>query len=194
MMPTAGAPVRSSGAPPALAVLAKGPVGLLLPLGIVIVVLAVERDLGALRRFAPLVGPLVFVLVTGAWAVAATLWGPADYSVIGALREHFVERGMHGMHHVRPFWYYAERLPLSLLPWTGLLPGASGRGVAEPAPLGGFAAGSGGGGLCRGLLLHLHREARSLRAAGVPGHRADDGGAGGACLGLAGRVRRCREP
>ena len=107
-----------------LAVLAKGPVGLLLPLGIVILVLAVERDLGALRRFAPLVGPLVFVLVTGAWAVAATLWGPSDYSVVGALREHFVERGMHGMHHVRPFWYYAERLPLSLLPWTGLLPGA----------------------------------------------------------------------
>lgn len=108
----------------ALAVLAKGPVGLILPLGIVIIVLAVERELGALRRFAPLVGPLVFVLVAGSWAVAATLWGPADYSVIGALREHFVERGMHGMHHLRPFWYYAERLPLSLLPWTALLPGA----------------------------------------------------------------------
>ena len=108
----------------ALAVLAKGPVGLLLPLGIVIVFLAVERDFGSLRRFAPLLGPLVFVLVTGAWAMAATLWGPADYSVIGALREHFVERGMHGMHHVQPFWYYSERLPLSLLPWTGLLPGA----------------------------------------------------------------------
>jgi len=108
----------------ALAVLAKGPVGLLLPVGIVIVVLAVEHDLGALRRFAPFVGPLVFVLVAGSWAVAATLWGPADYSVIGALREHFVERGIHGMHHLRPFWYYAERLPLSLLPWTALLPGA----------------------------------------------------------------------
>ena len=107
-----------------LAVLAKGPVGLLLPLGIVIVVLALERDLASLRRFAPLLGPLVFVLVTGAWAMAATVWGPADYSVIGALREHFVERGMHGMHHVRPFWYYSERLPLSLLPWTALLPGA----------------------------------------------------------------------
>lgn len=108
----------------ALAVLAKGPVGLLLPVGIVVVVLALERDLGAWRRFAPLVGPLVFVLVAGSWAVAATLWGPADYSVIGALREHFVERGIHGMHHLRPFWYYAERLPLSLLPWTALLPGA----------------------------------------------------------------------
>jgi 4-amino-4-deoxy-L-arabinose transferase-like glycosyltransferase len=108
----------------ALAVLAKGPVGLLLPLGIVILFLAVERDLGSWRSFAPLLGPLVFVLVAGSWAVATSLWGPADYSVIGALREHFVERGMHGMHHAQPFWYYTERLPLSLLPWTGLLPGA----------------------------------------------------------------------
>jgi len=108
----------------ALAVLAKGPVGLMLPLGIVIVVLAVDRDLGSLRSFAPIVGPLVFLLMAGAWAVAATLWGPSDYSVVGALREHFVERGVHGMHHVRPFWYYAERLPLSLLPWAGLLPAA----------------------------------------------------------------------
>jgi 4-amino-4-deoxy-L-arabinose transferase-like glycosyltransferase len=107
-----------------LAVLAKGPVGLLLPLGVVVLVLAVERDLGSLRRFAPLLGPALFVLVTGAWALAATFWGPAEYSVVGALREHFVERGMHGMHHVQPFWYYAERLPLSLLPWTALLPGA----------------------------------------------------------------------
>lgn len=107
-----------------LAVLAKGPVGLLLPLGVVLVFLAVERDLASLRRFAPLTGPMVFVLITGAWVTAATLWGPADYSVLGALREHFVERGIHGMHHAQPFWYYAERLPLSLLPWTGLLPGA----------------------------------------------------------------------
>jgi 4-amino-4-deoxy-L-arabinose transferase-like glycosyltransferase len=108
----------------ALAVLAKGPVGVLLPVGIVTLFLVIERDLGSLRRFAPLIGPAVFLAVTAGWAAAATIWGPADYSVIGALREHFVERGIHGMHHARPFWYYAERLPLSLLPWTGLLPGA----------------------------------------------------------------------
>lgn len=108
----------------ALAVLAKGPVGVLLPLGIVIVLLVLERDLRSLKGFAPLAGPLLFVLISGAWAAAATVWGPSDYSVLGALREHFVDRGIHGMHHVQPFWYYAERLPLSLLPWAGLLPGA----------------------------------------------------------------------
>ena len=108
----------------ALAVLAKGPVGLLLPLGVALVVLALERELGSWRRFAPLSGPMLFAAICGAWVVAATVWGPAEYSVWGALREHFVERGLHGMHHEQPWWYYAKVLPPQLLPWTFLVPGA----------------------------------------------------------------------
>jgi 4-amino-4-deoxy-L-arabinose transferase-like glycosyltransferase len=108
----------------ALAVLAKGPVGILLPLGIALLALAFDRDLGSWRRFAPLAGPLLFAVICGAWVTAATLWGPAEYSVWGALREHFVDRGIHGMHHAQPWWYYAKVLPPQLLPWTFLLPGA----------------------------------------------------------------------
>lgn len=108
----------------ALAVLTKGPVGLLLPLGIAVITLLIDRDLKLWTRFAPLLGPLVFAVTAGCWVGAVSLWGPADYSVLGALKEHFLERGIHGMHHLRPFWYYLERLPSSILPWTGLLPGA----------------------------------------------------------------------
>jgi 4-amino-4-deoxy-L-arabinose transferase-like glycosyltransferase len=108
----------------ALAVLAKGPVGLLLPLGIALVTLAVDREVGRWRGFAPFAGPLVFALICGAWVAAAALWGPADYSVWGALKEHFIERGIHGMHHIQPWWYYAEVLPVQLLPWSFLAPGA----------------------------------------------------------------------
>jgi 4-amino-4-deoxy-L-arabinose transferase-like glycosyltransferase len=108
----------------ALAVLAKGPVGLLLPLGIALVTLAVDREIGRWRDFAPFSGPLLFALICGAWVAAATLWGPAEYSVWGALKEHFVDRGIHGMHHVQPWWYYAKVLPPQLLPWTFLIPGA----------------------------------------------------------------------
>ncbi len=108
----------------ALAVLAKGPVGLLLPLGIALVVLAWDRDLASWRRFAPLTGPLVFSLVAGAWIVFTELAGPESYSVWGALKEHFVDRGVHGMHHKQPPWYFLETLPPNLLPWTGLIPGA----------------------------------------------------------------------
>lgn len=108
----------------ALAVLAKGPVGLLLPLGIALGILGVDREIGRWKRFAPASGPLVFAVVVGLWMVAATFWSRADYSVWGALREHFLDRAVHGLHHAQPPWYYLEVLPLHLLPWSGLVPGA----------------------------------------------------------------------
>lgn len=108
----------------ALAVLAKGPVGLLLPLGIALTALALDRRLGDWRRFAPAAGPLLFAAVAGAWIAATLLFPSGDYSVWGALREHFVDRGLHGLHHEQPPWYYLEVLPLQLLPWSGLVPGA----------------------------------------------------------------------
>ena len=115
--------------------LAKGPVGLLLPLGIALVTLAVDREIGKWRSFAPFsTGPLLFAAICGAWVAATMLWGPADYSVWGALKEHFVDRGIHGMHHAQPWWYYAKVLPPQLLPWTFLVPGATGTRVAAPRP------------------------------------------------------------
>ncbi len=106
----------------AAAVLAKGPVGLLLPLGIALVTLAFDRDLKRWRGFAPWLGPVLFLVVAAAWALPATLGG-GDYSVWGALQKHFVERGMHGMHHRQPPWYYLQVLPVMLLPWSALVPG-----------------------------------------------------------------------
>jgi 4-amino-4-deoxy-L-arabinose transferase-like glycosyltransferase len=108
----------------ALAVLVKGPVGLLLPLGVVVVTLGVDRDLARLRRFSPLAGPLLFAVVVGTWMVLATVGGGGEYSVWGALREHFVDRALRGLDHEQPPWYFLEVLPANLLPWTVLAPGA----------------------------------------------------------------------
>lgn len=108
----------------ALAVLAKGPVGVALPLGIALATLAFDRNLGAWRRFAPLAGPALFTGIVAAWAAGATWGGGGEYSVWGAFREHVLDRALHGMHHRQPVWYYAEILPVQLLPWSGLLPGA----------------------------------------------------------------------
>ena len=106
----------------AVATLAKGPVGLAVPLGIALTTLAFDRQLRRWRDFAPLAGPLVFAAVTGAWAAAASRWG--GYPLTGALQEHVVERAIHGMHHVQPFWYYLKVLPAVMVPWSFLLPGA----------------------------------------------------------------------
>ncbi len=108
----------------ALAVLVKGPVGVLLPLGIALTTLVLDRDLGRWRRFAPGWGPLVFAAVVGAWMAWATLAGQGEYSVWGALKEHFIDRGVQGLHHRQPPWYFLTALPPNLLPWTGLIPGA----------------------------------------------------------------------
>jgi 4-amino-4-deoxy-L-arabinose transferase-like glycosyltransferase len=94
----------------------------MLPLGIALAFLVWERDLRSWRRFAPVAGPLLLLALCGAWAAWAS-WGP-EYSVVSALREHFVNRAVHGMHHKQPPWYYLGALPPGLFPWTGLLPGA----------------------------------------------------------------------
>jgi 4-amino-4-deoxy-L-arabinose transferase-like glycosyltransferase len=54
----------------------------------------------------------------------ATFGGRGEYSVWGAFEEHVLNRAIHGMHHRQPPWYYLEILPLQLLPWGFLLPGA----------------------------------------------------------------------
>ncbi len=108
----------------ALAVLAKGPVGIILPLGIVICTLALDRNLRAWKSFAPITGPLLFFILIGSWALPATLLNGQEYSVWGALKKHFLERAVYGMHHKQPFWYYLKVMPVQLLPWTGLVPGA----------------------------------------------------------------------
>lgn len=108
----------------ALAILDKGPVGLFLPLGIALVVLAVD---GVPRRGTELFdrwGLTLFAAIVGGWMVFATLGSGGEYSVWGALREHVIDRGIHGLHHEQPFWYFFEALPPSLLPWTALVPGA----------------------------------------------------------------------
>lgn len=108
----------------ALAVLAKGPIGLVLPLAICLITLTWERNLSMWKHFTPIAGPALFMVICCSWAVPASIFGAPDYSLIGSLRENFVERGFRGLHHPQPFWYYGARIPTFLLPWTGLLPGA----------------------------------------------------------------------
>ncbi|MDH3255539.1 MAG: glycosyltransferase family 39 protein [Acidobacteriota bacterium] len=108
----------------ALAGLAKGPIGLILILGISLVTLGIDRDLRAWRRFSPVRGPILFAAIVGLWAVIVTIAGPDSYSILEALREHVLERGLHGMHHEQPWYYFFKVLPVLLLPWSGLIPGA----------------------------------------------------------------------
>jgi 4-amino-4-deoxy-L-arabinose transferase-like glycosyltransferase len=108
----------------ALATLAKGPVGLAIPLGVALVTLAADRNLRAWRRFAPLTGPVAFLGIVATWMAVATIGGHGEYSVWGAFQKHVLDRAVHGMHHKQAFWYYARVIPAQLVPWTALAPAA----------------------------------------------------------------------
>lgn len=107
-----------------ISVLAKWPVGLAIAMAIVFFTLLWDRQLMKGFQFAPFLGGLIVVAIFGAWALAATYWGPEGYSFIDAFRRHFFERAVSGYHHPQPWWYYAGALPPQLIPWTFVVPGA----------------------------------------------------------------------
>ena len=108
----------------AAAALTKGPVGVVLPVAIVLVFLALRRDLAFvgrrdLRRLAIAVG------VVAVWYLAAFAIAGDAFVAKQILKENFyrvvdpdsVEAG-----HVRPFWYYMPLLLAGFAPWSLFLP------------------------------------------------------------------------
>ena len=104
------------------AILTKGPIGLVLPIVILVARVTIERRPLDLMRLQPLLGAVVLTMTVGAWAWIATRQVDG-YSALQSAQEHFVDRAAEGMHHVQPFWYYGEVWSYALLPWSFLFPG-----------------------------------------------------------------------
>lgn len=104
-----------------LAVLTKGPVGVIIPLLVIAGFLAWERRLPDMRRALPAWG-LALSLAPGLlWIAAATLLAPAGFFE-HAVGENLLGRFFAGTSHERPLYYYLYQLPADLLPWTLVWP------------------------------------------------------------------------
>ncbi len=104
-----------------LATLAKGPLGLVLPLLVLAGDLALARDWRAARAFATPLGLLLFALVAGSWYVPVLL-DQGRHFVDVFLLDHNLQRFTSTIHrHPGPLWYYVPVLAGGLFPWTGLL-------------------------------------------------------------------------
>jgi 4-amino-4-deoxy-L-arabinose transferase-like glycosyltransferase len=104
-----------------LAVLTKGPVGVMVPLLVAAAWLAWERRLRDLRRALPLPA-LALSLGPGLlWLAAAVAAAPAGF-LSDAVGENVFGRFFSGTSHERPFFYYLYQLPVDALPWTLLWP------------------------------------------------------------------------
>jgi len=110
----------------AVAVLGKGPVGVVLPALVALVMVALSRDLSVLRRIRLAAGALAVGVVAGSWYVLALVVGGWQFFDKQILVENvftFFNSREFGGGHRHAVVYLLGALLLGVLPWTVFLPG-----------------------------------------------------------------------
>lgn len=101
----------------ALASLAKGLIGVVLPALILITFMILRRDWRLLAKAKLAIGISLYLLIVSPWLyfVNGATQGKwlADFILI-----HHIQRYTHGVGHRQPYYYYLTTLPVDFLPWT----------------------------------------------------------------------------
>jgi 4-amino-4-deoxy-L-arabinose transferase-like glycosyltransferase len=114
----------------AIATLAKGPVGFILPLLVVLVYLLFQRDWNAMKRMKLLTGMVLFMVIVLSWYLPAVLKGGQNF-LNETLLHHTIDRFAKGSSHIRPIYYYFTNFPVDFMPWFLFLPGAIAYGLTK---------------------------------------------------------------
>lgn len=104
----------------ALAVLAKGLIGIVLPVLIVLPWLALQRRWRQIGALAHPLGVLAFLMLALPWYLAME-WRHPGFFEDFFLVEHLRRFTQGGFNNVRPFWFFPVVVPLLMLPWSGWL-------------------------------------------------------------------------
>jgi 4-amino-4-deoxy-L-arabinose transferase-like glycosyltransferase len=101
----------------ALAVLTKGLIGIVFPIGIICLYLLIGRRWHLLKEMKFVSGSMIFVLFSVPWFVLVSLRNPG-FAHFFFIREHLQRytTTIHG--HYQPFWYFIPILLLTMLPWS----------------------------------------------------------------------------
>jgi Dolichyl-phosphate-mannose-protein mannosyltransferase len=108
----------------AMAVLSKGPVGLILPAVIALVWITIERRWELLRELRLGRGAALVALLAGGWYLAATVAGGMPFVHKQLLAENlfrFVRDNAFHQGHAHPFYYMEGALMAGFMPWSPLL-------------------------------------------------------------------------
>lgn len=116
----------------ALATLAKGPVGFILPLLVGLIYLLVQQDWKGIREMKLLPGMLLMMAIVLSWYLPAVWKGGQDF-LNDTLFKHTIDRYSKGWSHVKPIYYYFINFPVNFLPWIFFLPAAMGYGYSKEA-------------------------------------------------------------
>jgi len=104
-----------------LAVLTKGPVGLVLPGLIVIIYIGLTRQWQLGKRLFLLPGLVVFLLVAGPWYFEMYQLHGSDFIDTFLGLHNYVRATVSEHPKDNVFYYYLVLFPVSMLPWTGIL-------------------------------------------------------------------------
>jgi 4-amino-4-deoxy-L-arabinose transferase-like glycosyltransferase len=110
----------------ALAVLAKGLIGIVLPGGVILLYLACTGRWRLLKEMRLCSGGLLFLLISAPWFVLVSLRNP-EFAQFFFIHEHF-QRFLTKVHHrYQPFWFFIPVLVGTMLPWSLFIPAALGK-------------------------------------------------------------------
>ena len=107
----------------ALATLAKGLIGIVIPGAVIFLFLLFTRRWSVLRRVPWVSGPLLFLAIAAPWHVLAARRNP-DFLWFYFIHEHVLRYATAEALRQQPFWFFGAILLVGLLPWSGLLPAA----------------------------------------------------------------------
>jgi hypothetical protein len=107
----------------ALAVLAKGLIGIVIPGAIVLLYLLATGGWRVLRTIPWISGLALFLLVAVPWHLLAALRNP-DFLWFYFVHEHVLRYLTPVAEREEPFWYFVAILALGCVPWAGLFPSA----------------------------------------------------------------------
>ncbi len=105
-----------------LAVLTKGPLGLILPVITIVSFLAMERKLKLYRYMAIGRGCVVFSIIVFTWFILASFEGNREY-VNEIFNNQIMGRFFNSWKDKEPFYYYFTRFPMEFMPWSLFIPG-----------------------------------------------------------------------
>lgn len=103
------------------AILAKGPLGLVLPGLVIGVFLLSTRRLNLIKEMQIGWGLLILLAVAGPWYIAISVRNP-DYLRYFMLEKNLGSFSSSNTHHVEPIYFYFRALSFGLLPWVTFVP------------------------------------------------------------------------
>ena len=102
-----------------IAILIKGPTGIIVPLLTIATFLLLEKNIGIAKQIHVPAGVLIIVILLLLWIVPAAISGGREYMNLLLIKQ-TVGRGINAFAHKGPFYYYIEKSPEFFFPWSVL--------------------------------------------------------------------------